>query len=223
MDTGNDDAVTARGPQAITLPDMASKTQARSEPAASRPTGREALLAATMEVLARDGIGNISLRQIAAEVGTSHRMLLYHFQSREGLLVAVVEEMDRRNSDALAALTAGATGTDLRDVAWMFWKHAADNASTFGPLFFELSSQAMLGRSQTEALRDSNFRLWHDALTQLWVAYGLDKRSARKRARLNLAVSRGLLHDLLLTGDRRAVDAAMREFVDLTVVGWVER
>jgi Arc/MetJ family transcription regulator len=32
-------------------------------------------------------------------------------------------------------------------------------------------------------------------------------------------VARGLLHDLLLTGDRRAVDAAMRDFVDLALSG----
>lgn len=190
---------------------------APSQPADPRPTGREALLSATVELLAREGVGDISLRHIAAEIGTSHRMLLYHFQSREGLLVAVVEEMDRRNSEMLAALAASATGMDLRDLAWSFWKHAADTSSTYGPLFFELSSHAMLGRAHTEALRDRNFDLWHQTLTGLWVAFGLDKRTAENRARLNLAVSRGLLHDLLLTGDRRGVDAAMRDFVDIAI------
>ena len=172
-----------------------------------------------MELLGRTGIGNISLRQIAAEVGTSHRMLLYHFQSREGLLLAVVEEMERRNTEALSSLTSTATGADLVDQAWTFWKLAADNASTFGPLFFELSSQAMLGRADTEKLWARNFDLWHESLTRLWHAFGLDERSAQRRARLNLAVARGLLHDLLLTGDRRAVDAAMRDFVDLALSG----
>ena len=198
---------------------MSSKTQTRSQAAAARPRGREALLSATMDVLARDGIGHASLRQIANKVGTSHRMLLYHFESREGLLVAVVEEMDRRNSELLKSLTAGAQGKDLRDLAWSFWKHAADNATTFGPLYFELSSHAMLGLAHTEALKERNLDLWHKTLTELWVAFGLDRRTARKRARLNLAVSRGLLHDLLLTGDRRAVDAAMRDFVDLATAG----
>lgn len=172
-----------------------------------------------MDVLARQGIGDISLRQIATEVGTSHRMLLYHFQSREGLLVAVVDEMERQNSEMLALLTADAQGENLRELAWSFWKHAADSASVFGPLYFELSSHAMLGRAHTDALKDRNLDLWHETLTDLWVAFGLDKRSARKRARLNLAVSRGLLHDLLLTGDRKAVDAAMRDFVDLATAG----
>ena len=196
---------------------MPAKSQPESTTAAARPKGREALLSATMEVLAREGIGDASLRYIADAVGTSHRMLLYHFESREGLLVAVVEEMDRRNSEMLTSLTAGAQGKNLRDLAWSFWKHAADSATTFGPLYFELSSHAMLGLAHTEALKERNFDRWHQTLTGLWVAFGLDRRSARIRARLNLAVSRGLLHDLLLTGDRRAVDAAMRDFVDLAI------
>jgi hypothetical protein len=37
---------------------------------------------------------------------------------------------------------------------------------------------------------------------------------ARARARLGVAVTRGLLLDLLATGDRAGVDAAMDEFID---------
>jgi hypothetical protein len=50
-----------------------------------------------------------------------------------------------------------------------------------------------------------------DALTAMWSARGLPRRTARRQARLDLAVARGLLHDLLLTGGRRRVDVAMRE------------
>jgi AcrR family transcriptional regulator len=35
------------------------------------------------------GIADLSQRQLAAAISTSHRMLIYHFGSREGLLVAV--------------------------------------------------------------------------------------------------------------------------------------
>ena len=44
----------------------------------------------------------------------------------------------------------------------------------------------------------------------MWRESGqLGKAEARAHARLNLAVARGLLHDLLLTGDRKQVDTAM--------------
>ena len=50
---------------------------------------RERLLAAAVDQAMRGGIADLSLRELAAAIGTSHRMLLYHFGSREGLLVAV--------------------------------------------------------------------------------------------------------------------------------------
>jgi hypothetical protein len=44
---------------------------------------------------------------------------------------------------------------------------------------------------------------------------GAEPAAARNRARLGLATVRGLLLDLLATGDRAGVDAAMEEFLRL--------
>jgi AcrR family transcriptional regulator len=200
---------------------MASDTtaagSASSEAGApGRSTGRDALLAGALDLMAHEGVGDLSLRQIASRIGTSHRMLHYHFGSREGLLVAVVEELDRRNSEMLAQLTMP-DDVPLRELAWSFWTHAADTAGVYGPLFFELASHAMLGKAHTEALAGQNVDLWLDTLTTLWIRAGMQPPAARVRARLNLAVSRGLLHDLLLTGDREAVDAAMADFADTSL------
>jgi AcrR family transcriptional regulator len=57
---------------------------------------RGQLLQAVIDTMAQTGIGTRSLRDLAAAAGTSHRMLLHHFGSREELLVAVVEEVERR-------------------------------------------------------------------------------------------------------------------------------
>jgi Arc/MetJ family transcription regulator len=46
----------------------------------------------------------------------------------------------------------------------------------------------------------------------MWTTRGVPGFAARQQARLDLAVARGLLHDLLLTGDRAAVDRAMRAY-----------
>lgn len=47
----------------------------------------------------------------------------------------------------------------------------------------------------------------------LLVARGVPRARAHTLARLGLAVFRGLLLDLLATGDRPAADAAMRTYV----------
>ncbi|MCX4391708.1 MULTISPECIES: hypothetical protein [unclassified Streptomyces] len=56
---------------------------------------------------------------------------------------------------------------------------------------------------------------WLDPLMAAEVAAGTDPAVARNRARLGLATVRGLLLDLLATGDRAGVDAAMEEFFRL--------
>ncbi|MGV0800037.1 helix-turn-helix domain-containing protein, partial [Mycolicibacterium elephantis] len=47
---------------------------------------RQELLDAMVAEFARAGIGDRSLREVAAAIGTSHRMLLHHFGSRDELL-----------------------------------------------------------------------------------------------------------------------------------------
>lgn len=82
---------------------------------------------------------------LAAELGTSGRMLHYHFGSREGLLAAVAERVERGER---AVLTGYLTETgDPFAAGARFWPHVAAAAQTFGPLFFELSAHAMHGRA----------------------------------------------------------------------------
>src|SRR5262245_580040 len=64
-------------------------------PHGTLPTMRkQELLDAVAAEVARGGIGDRSLREIGAAVGTSHRMLIHHFGSREGLLTEVVRKVE---------------------------------------------------------------------------------------------------------------------------------
>jgi hypothetical protein len=54
---------------------------------------------------------------------------------------------------------------------------------------------------------------WVEPLTALAVEQGRPEAEARAEARLGVAVTRGLLLDLLATGDRDAVDEAMERFI----------
>src|SRR3954451_5963943 len=81
--------------------------------------GRTELLDALIDAVARDGIGGRSLRDLAAAAGTSHRMLIHHFGSRDELLVAIVQEVERRQLTMLDDLPddpAGAMAAMWDDV-----------------------------------------------------------------------------------------------------------
>ena len=67
-------------------------------------TARERLLESVVQHFAADGLADQSLRRIAEAIGTSHRMLLYHFGSKDGLLLEVVRAVEARTEVRLVDL-----------------------------------------------------------------------------------------------------------------------
>ncbi|MEO3752449.1 hypothetical protein [Streptomyces sp. B6B3] len=96
----------------------------------------------------------------------------------------------------------------------MLWRGLTDpGLAAQGRLFFEICGQALQGRPEAVPVLDGIVTDWLEPLADAEAAQGADPATARARARLGLAVVRGPLLDLLATGDRAAVDAAMEEYV----------
>jgi len=174
---------------------------------------KAALLSAAIGHLAESGLGGATLRSIASAIGTSHRMLIYHFGSRDGLLLAIVHSVEDEQRAAMAELAADA-GASVADLAHRMWERVADpRLHPHERLFFELYGRALQGDPGAAPMLQWVVPAWLDQLTALLVARGLPADRARATARLGLATVRGLLLDLLATGDRAGADAAMELFV----------
>ncbi len=184
-------------------------------------TARERLLAAAMEHVAQHGVGDPSLRGLAAALGTSHRMLIYHFGSREGLLIEVIRAVEAQQRAALAEMLLDEDAPPAETMRRM-WRRLADPALWPNErLFFEIYGQALQGRAHTTELLDGIVEDWLDPATEINVSLGVPPDAARAHARLGVAVTRGLLLDLLATRDVEAVDAAMKAFIDV-YTSWLE-
>jgi AcrR family transcriptional regulator len=167
---------------------------------------RQELLDGLIGAFARGGIGGRSLRDVADELGTSHRMLIHHFGSRDELLLAIVEEVERRQAMTLAHLP-----TEPADAVAAMWADLRrPELWPFERLFFECYARAAQGESPFSRLLP--------AAVDGWLAE-VDERTHgtadRVLVRLGLAVLRGLLLDLVATGDDEGVDAAAARFVAL--------
>ena len=175
---------------------------------------RARLLAAVIAYGESHGLSNVSLRELARAIGTSHRMLLYHFGSRQGLLVAVVQAVEGAQRDYLSDLATSDVEPleALRDM----WDRVADPA--LWPqerLFFELYGQALQGRPGAAAMLPGVIDDWLVPGAEHWAGHGSEPSAARAAARLGLAVIRGLLLDLVATEDRSGVDEAMARYLQL--------
>jgi len=172
-----------------------------------------ALLDKAVDFVAGHGLSDVSLRQMAAAMGTSHRMLIYHFGSKEELFVAVVNEMERRQLEQMTALDVD-VDSDPGELVRRMWRRLSDPKMwPHERLFFEVYGQALQGRAGTTQLLDGIVESWLGPATEIGQRQGLTKRVARAQARVGLAVMRGLLLDLLATGDRKGCNDAIEQFI----------
>ncbi|ASW86725.1 TetR/AcrR family transcriptional regulator [Mycobacterium intracellulare] len=167
---------------------------------------RRHLLDALVTEFATGGVGDRSLRAVADAVGTSHRMLLHHFGSREGLLVAIVEEVERRQMGLLAELP----DDPVEGFAAMWADVRRPELRQFERLFFECYARAAQGEKPFARMVPGAVDGWLGE-----VKAAADGPVDVALARLGLAVIRGLLLDLVATDDDAGVDAAARAFAEL--------
>ncbi|HEV7758629.1 MAG TPA: TetR/AcrR family transcriptional regulator [Acidimicrobiales bacterium] len=181
------------------------------EPA--NPT-RERLLEAALAYVTEHGIGDVGFRELARALGTTHRMLGYHFGSKDGLLVEIVRTVEQRQRDALAGLV---TDDDLSPIDQMRQMAERLLDPALWPnerLFFELYGQALQGRPYAADLLPEVVTAWVEPLTEISRRLGTSDADAPAQARLLLAVARGLLLDLMATGDHETVRRAGKLFFD---------
>jgi AcrR family transcriptional regulator len=177
---------------------------------------RERLLNDAIGYVAAHGFADLSLRGLAGAIGTSHRMLIYHFGSKEGLVEAVIHAVEQQQRARLAALEIDPSLTPA-EMARRMWEHLSDPSLWPNErLFFEMYGHALQGRS----LGASAFLLevvesWLEPIAAIRATQGVTPEVARAQARLDLAITRGLLLDLLATGDRAGVDAAAEQAIAL--------
>jgi AcrR family transcriptional regulator len=161
----------------------------------------------------------MSLRPLAAAIGSSPRVLLFLFGSKDGLVGALLA---RARADELALLDRmrAQDSADLGQVATEIWRWLSDERHR-GLLILWTESYA---RALVEP--DGPWAGFARSTVEDWLGLLADsqpprlRRSAAGRAQrtLVLAVLRGALLDLLATGDltrtTAAVRSALRELID---------
>ena len=162
---------------------------------------RAALLERIIGEVAANGLADRSLRDIAVASGTSHRMVLYHFGDRAGLVSAIVEAVEADQRATLERMAVDARSAD--ELILALWHHvSAEELRPFVRLFFEC-----VGLTGGEGLTDP----WLDVADRVTASIGSDFDV--NRVRLGVAVTRGLLIDVLATGSTVEATRSIEAFV----------
>jgi AcrR family transcriptional regulator len=173
----------------------------------SQPEIKRRLLDACTDHALEHGLPD-RLEPLARAAGTSARMLIYHFGTRDALLRAVLGHARERQLDIFGALLRARPGEPYSTTLTAAW---ASMTSPEGRPFLRMFGQLRESPAQQ--------RLWPDfrrAATTDWLgplADGLRSIGREELATLVLAVIRGLLMDLDATADATRADRAFHQFL----------
>lgn len=182
------------------------------------PSARQVeLLEAAYQYVLEHGLVDLSLRPLAAAIGSSPRVLLFLFGTKEGLVrallararaeeLALIDQVDSHRSEAPAGLAAGA------ELIWS-WLRAPHHRRLL-QLWAEAYTRSVVDH-------DGAWAGFASTTVDDWLAFlarcepETDRQDADGPARrtLALAVLRGCLLDLLATGDEDRVDAAVAHYL----------
>jgi AcrR family transcriptional regulator len=179
-----------------------------SETASAR---RDELLELSYRYVLERGLTDLSLRPLAKAIGSSPRVLLFLFGSKDELVRALLSRARADEQRLLEALREGGSA-DLGAVAAQVWTWlAAPERRGLLVLWTESYARALVAPEGTwSGFATATVRDWLGLLAEAQPAYERETPAGEARRTLVLATLRGALLDLLATGDEPRVTAAVR-------------
>lgn len=170
---------------------------------------RDALLRAAAAYLLKHGVADMSLRPMAGAIGTSARLLIYHFGTKDRLLIEAMGVIRVQARAAVEAMLRDApVGGDLGELVRGFWRWCTSTRNRpYLRLLFEVHGLALQYPETYAGYLEGSVKHWIDLLTAaLRPRLG---RDAEAVATLIVGSIDGLLMDYLSTGDLKRTTRAI--------------
>jgi AcrR family transcriptional regulator len=176
----------------------------------SSPRQEELLELAYAHVVAH-GLSDLSLRPLATAIGSSPRVLLYLFASKDGLTRAVLDRARRDELAAIEAIRRDRGILDLMNVALEVWDWlSAPVHHDLLNLWLESYARSLVQPDGPWAdFAESTVRDWLDLLASQQSPARRRSRSGETERTAVLALLRGAMLDVLATGDLTRVTRAV--------------
>ncbi len=166
------------------------------------------LLERIVDYVMTNGLSDLSLRPLADAVGSSPRVLLYYFGSKEELIAGVLSRARERQRTIFAELPRNTAS--YRDTVRAAWElMSAPQHERVFKLFFEVYGLALQDPARYPGFLERAVDDWLAFLGAGALHDGHTPADARAIATVLLAGYRGFLLDLCTTGDRKRLSRAV--------------
>jgi len=179
---------------------------------------REELLGRIVETLLDRGISDLSLRPLAKSVGTSARLLIYHFGTKEILLSDALTRLRQQMENELRRVAPPDNTRSLEEFLLLFWRWVLRNQNVrYFRVLFEVNTLVLQGRGRNSALAKTGVMTWLSLLQREFQQIGGGRHDASGQATFVIATVNGLLHDYIATGDRKRTTKALNILIETIV------
>lgn len=172
-------------------------------------SSKDTIISTAAQYILEKGNLSDSIRDIAKNVGTSHRMINYHFGSSDVFWEALVNEI--RKKEILRIRHLHEQNNFPLSVSPYIKTFTTNEYRKVFSIVLEIYTKA-LGKPDAFAdFRNSYINDWVASISQGAMAqYQLDAECARTLARIKVAFIRGILLDYFVTNDEAALLSACR-------------
>jgi len=169
----------------------------------------EELLDEIVDHLVAKGVGELSLRPLAKAVGSSPRVLLYYFGSKEDLVVKALARLRERQRGTYERMKAAKFAT-AEDACRAIWKSmSAPQSEPLFRMFFDGYAMALRHPRRFSEFLHTAVEDWLSFLASPLVNRGCSEPEARAYATVVIAGFRGFMLDYCASRDRARVDRAV--------------
>ncbi|HRG47781.1 MAG TPA: TetR/AcrR family transcriptional regulator [Leptospiraceae bacterium] len=181
---------------------------------------REEILEDIILVMSKKGLNNLSLRDIAKEVNTSARMLIYYFESFDNLIHSVFIHLSTKHKSSLKKLFHENPDKTFVEVSQIFIES----------VYFEKNKKPLLLFIElyVRALRDTeNYKIFFNEVLHNWILEieSMIAPKYRKKSKIFatmiLSFYRGLMLDWLATKDTDRIYESNKVFTEL-ILGFLK-
>lgn len=190
----------------------------------SDPKLKEELLKKSVDACIRDGFSGISLRTLADQIGTSHRMLIYHFGSAQKLFETILSEFRERNVAIIQEeFSKAKSAADFARITQQLWKRLASPENrNFMISYYEVQNYCLRSGEtrKTSDYLDATLETWLDPIAATLTRLNVHPAQSRAIGRLILSGGRGLLLDWMGAGstkDQKEVQYSFDLLLELAI------
>jgi AcrR family transcriptional regulator len=174
---------------------------------------RKQLLERVTDDLAANGLVDFSLRRAARAAGTTHKVLLYHFDGVEDLLgQAMLRLRERRIENALVPIARGPVQPTLAARVRAFWPVMMAEEMSLRRVLDQAIGLAMYDPARYGELGREASRQYLPPLLALCPEHWSDRRKLEV-AEMILATLRGFVVERATTGDTAGIDAGFEALI----------